>query len=271
MSPLEFFHSYSPESNLATFGPVNIHWYGLLLAVGIVAGYWAVRRVWQERRGALPELEQLMIWLVVVGFIGARLVDVFVFEWWYFQDNLSQIWLVWRGGLAWHGALLGAALVIWQWSKRHARSFRELFDVLAPGLAWGQAIGRWGNYFNQELFGLPTSLPWGIPIEPLNRPDVYAAAAYFHPTFLYESVGLVVIGYLLWHLRRRLQRWPGALIAVYLVLSGALRVALEFIRLDEQSIFLGVRSGFWVAGLIIILGCVMWRLSRHHQTNNEVA
>jgi len=257
MSILNFFHSYLPSPVIFSWGPLTFYWYGLLVGLGVAVGYAVTRRLWQAKGFKLAELDGLAFILVPAGLVGARLLDVFLFEWWYFRDHLGAIFSFWQGGLSWHGALLGGGLAVWWWARWRGRSLLLVSDLLAPGLAVGQALGRWGNYFNQEIFGLPTTLPWGIPIaEPL-RPEAYVSAVYFHPVFLYESLALAVIALLVWRLYRSL--WPaGRLFASYLVLSGLVRLVLEFVRVDEQVLLLGLRSGWWVAAVTVLLGVVIW-------------
>ncbi|MDP3986298.1 MAG: prolipoprotein diacylglyceryl transferase [Candidatus Veblenbacteria bacterium] len=257
----ELLHSHIPDAVLFSLGPFAIRWYGLLLVLGVAAGYALTRRRWRELGWPVAQLEGLVVWLVVAGLLGARLVDVFAYEWWYFRDHLGEIFYLWRGGLAWHGGLVGGAVALVWWARRHRWSLFELLDSLAPGLAVGQAVGRWGNYFNQELFGLPTSLPWGIPIAGAYRPQAYLDAVYFHPVFLYEFLALVLLAGALWRWRAKLV--AGRLFALYLILSGILRFALEFLRVDEQTLIWGARTGFIVALLAIAVGlAVQWKAPR---------
>lgn len=257
-------HSTVPESTLVQWGAVSLRWYGVLFALGTLAGYLVVRREWRERGWPQLELDALVLWLVVGGLVGARLLDVFFYEWWYFREHLGAVAFIWQGGLAFHGGLAFGALVLWWWARRTKRSWLALADTFAPALALAQAIGRWGNYFNQELFGLPTSLPWGIPIVPLFRPAAYAQATYFHPVFLYESLGLLAITAVLWRCRRL--RWrAGQRFALYLVLGGVLRLALEWLRIDEQFVLGGLRAGVWVALATIATGVGIWLRQRSRQ------
>jgi phosphatidylglycerol:prolipoprotein diacylglycerol transferase len=257
---MNFLSTYLPSPIIFNWGPISLHWYGLLLSVGVLLGYGVSKRLWREHGGAAGKFDNLLLWLLLSGFIGARLIDVFMFEWWYFKDNLFEIWKIWQGGLAFHGALLGGAAALWLWCKHNKHTWLELADVLAPALALGQAIGRWGNYFNQELFGLPTTLPWGIPIALSYRPAVYSVFTYFHPVFLYESLGLLILALVIWKLRKH--NWPkGRLFSLYLITSGVLRLALEFLRIDDQSQILGVRAGLLVAFMVVIIGLVIWRWS----------
>lgn len=252
-----FLHTYVPSPVAVSIGTWPVHWYGVVLALAVLVGYAVSGYLWRRNVKRPLEFDSLVWWMVLCGFIGARVLDVFVFEWWYFQNHLNEIWYVWQGGLSFHGGLLGGAVAFLWWCRSTKHSWREVGDVLAPGLALGQAAGRWGNYFNQELFGTPTTLPWGIPITVANRPGVYLNATYFHPTFLYESVGLVLLAWLLWRLYRKHQH-AGQVLAVYLSATGALRLVLEFIRVDEQDYWFGLRSGFVLALLTVASGVLVW-------------
>lgn len=257
MGPWQLFHTTVPEATLFRWGPIALHWYGLLFALAVLVGYLVVRREWREHTWPILELDQLLAWLVLTGLLGARLLDVFWFEWWYFRQHLSALWRIWEGGLAFHGGVLVGAITLWLWARQHKRSWLAIADTFAPALALGQAIGRWGNYFNQELFGLPTNLPWGIPIVRLFRPAAYATASYFHPVFLYESLALIAIALGLWQVRKR-NLVPGQRFALYLATTGLLRFALEFVRVDEQVAQWGVRAGTWVALVTVLFGAALW-------------
>ncbi len=256
------FEAYLPQAELIALGPLSLRWYGLLMALGALAGYALTRRMARERSLNLAELDSLAAVLLVAGLIGARVFDVIVFEREYFLGRPWEALAVWHGGLAFHGALLFGAASLAVWCRRRRYSMLRYLDLFAPALALGQAIGRWGNYFNQELFGLPTSLPWGIPIAVNLRPEEYQTFTHFHPVFLYESVLLVLLAAVLWRLRDRFG--DGRLFGLYLAAAGAARLLLEFLRLDEQSLFLDVRAGFWVAGAAVFAGAwLLWR-ARHN-------
>lgn len=256
MSFVSWLHSYEPSATLVEVGFLSVRWYGLLMALGMMAGYVLTRNLWRRRGLPLSDLDNLMVGAIIFGLLGARLVDVFVFEWWYFKDNLTDIFQFWRGGLSWHGGLLGGLIYLWLKNFKQKGILWTWLDCLAPGLALGQAIGRWGNYFNQELFGQPTTLPWGIPIARENRPLEFINTPYFHPVFLYESIGLLLVAGWLWYYSRKKLN-PGQLFALYLIATGVIRFALEFLRLDEQNLFLGVRVGLWLAGASIICGVLL--------------
>lgn len=267
MGLVGFLHSYEPSSIIFQVGPVTLHWYGLLLAVGILTAYILTRVIWLHSGKAIKELDELLFWLVLVGLVGARVVDIFFYEWWYFKDHLWEIFYIWQGGLAWHGGLLGGTLFLWWWSRQKKYSLIELLDIFAPGLALGQAIGRWGNYFNQELFGLPTNLPWGIPISATNRPVDFVGNIHFHPTFLYESLALCLVALVLWYLAKKL--WPqGSLFSLYLICTGIIRFLLEFIRVDEQNTLFSLRAGLWISLISVLIGGYLWLKSSKNRAHN---
>lgn len=253
---MNFLQSFSPAPVLIELGPITIYWYGLFFALGVVAGYLVARRLWLKSGRLAQRFDSLVLWVIIFGIIGARLVDVFLFEWGYFKDNLTDIYKIWQGGLAIHGGLLGGFIALWWYVKKNQDKLWVALDIMAPAVALGQAIGRWGNYFNQEIFGTPTNFPWGIFIAPANRPAEYLSFEFFHPTFLYESVGLLVIFYCLFRLYQK-KTWSGQIFAYYLLVTGLLRLALEFIRVDEQLFFWGLRSGLIISGILIIIGALV--------------
>ncbi len=257
MNLFSVIHTYQPDPVIWQIGFLTFRWYGLFLAVGLAAGYYLIRINWLKQKRKEAELDKIIVWLVLAGLLGARLLDVFIFEWWYFQYHPKEIFYIWQGGLAWHGALLGGAVFLYWSFKKDKSSFWQIADIFAPALALGQAIGRWGNYFNQELFGLPTALPWGISINVTNRPAEFINFTYFHPIFLYEFFGLILLTVVLLILAKK-NIFSGQLFAFYLIFSGLLRFTLEFLRIDEQNIFLNIRAGFWLAGLTVVAGLWLW-------------
>jgi phosphatidylglycerol:prolipoprotein diacylglycerol transferase len=200
----------------------------------------------------------LAFWLIIGGLIGARLYDDLLQLPYYIQHPLQSV-EIWKGGLAIHGGIIAGLLIILWFARRQALNFWKLAAVLTPGLALAQAIGRWGNYFNQEIFGPPTNLPWGIPIDLWHRPVPYITANYFQPTFLYESLGcllisLILIGLNVYAIRHqalgpKLYVW---LVALYLILYSLLRFGLEFIRLDPTPEIWGLRWPQLISLIIII-------------------
>lgn len=229
----------SPGAIAVQIGPLVIRWYGILMATAIVVGLWLGYR--QARREGLPadDIISAAQWAVLAGLVGARLYEV-AFNWDYYGQYPLKIFAVWEGGLAIHGALIVGPLVgVWLARRWRLPVLRSL-DVVAPSIALGQAIGRWGNFFNEEAFGAPTDLPWKLYISPPHRPPGLEQYEYFHPTFLYESLwDLAVFAALVAWLRPRLRSRPGGLFFAYLGLYSVGRFAIEALRLDS----------FWIGGL----------------------
>lgn len=208
------------------------------------------------------DIFDLSFWLIIGGLIGARLYDVLL-ELPYYIAHPWQILAIWQGGLAIHGAILAGLAIVLIFSRRKRIDFFKISSLLVPGVALGQAIGRWGNYFNQELFGRPTDLPWGIPIDLMNRPAAYVTESYFHPTFLYESLGCLAIFALLFclnlwviekdRLSRRFYVWS---VGLYMILYSILRFSLEYIKIDATPYLLGMR---WpqIASLLLLAGGII--------------
>jgi phosphatidylglycerol:prolipoprotein diacylglycerol transferase len=229
-------------------GPLYFRFYGIILMVGALAAAVLARRM-MRRDGRDPDLVwDAFMWALVLGIIGARLYHVFTpsesllalgIDTRYYLTHPLDILFTWRGGLGMPGAIAGGVLGVYIFTRRRRISFPMMLDYAAPGLALAQAIGRWGNFVNQELYGPPTSLPWGIFIRPENRMVGYESFERFHPLFLYESLwNLAVALFLVWawlRLRDRLR--PGDLFLGYLVGYPLGRFLLEFIRLDYVEAF----------------------------------
>lgn len=229
----------SPGAIAFTLGPLTVRWYGILMASAIALGFWLAHR--QALREQLPadDIIRVAQWAVIAGLVGARLYEV-AFNWDYYGRYPSKIIAVWEGGLAIHGGIIVGFLAGVVLAHRWRVPVLQSLDVAAPSVVLGQAIGRWGNFFNEEAFGRPTDLPWKLYISPPHRPPEFASADYFHPTFLYESAwDLAVFAALVWLLRPRYRAQPGALFFWYVGLYSLGRFAIEGLRLDS----------FWVAGL----------------------
>lgn len=240
----------SPGPFVLQIGPLSIRWYGLLFATAVLLGTWLAQRE-AIRRGEDPEqLLNAIVFGVMVGLLGARLYYV-LFNWGYYGQRPLKILAVWEGGLAIHGGLLAGGLTAVIYSVRKKLPVLTYLDIMAPSAPLGQAIGRWGNFFNQEAFGTPTDLPWKLYIEPYHRPPHLAAYEYFHPTFLYESLwNFLVFAILYFLLRRRLQRIPGALLLCYVGLYSVGRFFVEGLRID--SLMLGPLRAAQVMSLALI-------------------
>ncbi len=239
----------SPGPIALQIGPFTLRWYGILMATAMAVGLWLAHRD-ARRRGEDPDsLLKAAELALLGGLVGARFYYV-LFNLDYYAAFPAKILAVWEGGLAIHGGVLGGVLVGggYAWWKRLPLSV--YLDIASPSLAIGQAIGRWGNYFNEEAFGTPTTLPWRLYISPNHRPLEYGQAEFFHPTFLYESVwDAAVFALLVWVFRERLARAPGALFLTYLGLYSVGRFVTEALRTD--ALMLGPIR---IAQLVSLLG-----------------
>ena len=241
----------SPPSGTISLGPLNFTAYGLMIALGVVAATaLAARRLEQQGAGTRDDMSSIAIWGVVAGLIGARLYHV-VTDWRLFSDDLARIPMVWKGGLGIPGGILGGVIGGIIGARRRGVPVPQLLTAAAPALPLAQAIGRWGNWWNQELFGRPTDLPWALEISDAKIPAGSAPGTTFHPTFLYESlwnlglcVGLIVLD-------RRVTLRPGRLFAVYLGGYFAGRFWIEGLRIDEAHVIAGLRLNQWVAAGVV--------------------
>ncbi len=265
--PVLAFQFTSPGPILIEWGPLVIRWYGLLIASAVLLGA-TLSQYLAERRHVNPELiNDLVIWLVVAAIPSARLYYV-AFQWQEYAQHPDQIIAIWRGGIAIHGAILGGLLAALIFARLKRVSFWQLADLVAPSLILGQAIGRWGNFFNSEAFGRPTDLPWKLYI-PLNRrPPGYENFEYFHPTFLYESLWNLGVFTLLITLfvrdrQGKIRLKLGTLFLTYLVAYSSGRVWIEGLRTDSlmlgplriaqvvslTGVFVGLAGLWWLYGL----------------------
>jgi phosphatidylglycerol---prolipoprotein diacylglyceryl transferase len=224
------FHSPGPIA--LHVGPIAIRWYGVLMASAMALGLWLGHRDARRRGIDAESLLKAAELALLGGLVGARLYYV-LFNLDYYGQFPGKIFALWEGGLAIHGGVIGGILLGGGYAWRRGLPVWQYLDIAAPSLAIGQAIGRWGNFFNEEAFGRPTDLPWKLFISPTHRPLEYAQSEYFHPTFLYESIwDLLVFGVLIFGLRDRLERAPGALFLAYLGLYSAGRLFTEGLRTD---------------------------------------
>ena len=233
-------------------GPLEVRWYGILIvASALVAAFVASREA--RRKGENPELVwDMLIWLLPAGLVGARLYHV-ISAWDLYRNDLLRIVTSFEG-LGIYGAVAGGVLALWAYCRYNKLGFVRWLDIAAPGLILAQAIARWGNYFNQELYGLPTDLPWGLYIEPAYRYPDLAAFERFHPLFLYESLwNLTVFVFLMWVARRDRKLLDGDVICLYGIGYSVGRFFLEFLRPEAWNIY-GIRTANIVA-LVIILVC----------------
>ncbi|TVS06730.1 MAG: prolipoprotein diacylglyceryl transferase [Cyanobium sp. PLM2.Bin73] len=265
----------SPGPLVFQWGPVALRWYGLLIALAVLVGLLLSSRL-AKVRGIDPALIADLLPLLVLGaVIGARLYYV-ALEWRQYATNWVDVLSIWRGGIAIHGALIGGVLTAILFCRWRRQSFWPLLDVLVPSVALGQAIGRWGNFFNSEAYGLPTDLPWKLKIPAANRTPEFLEELYFHPTFLYESLWNLGVAALLLVLfrqasRGRIQLPAGALSCIYLMAYSSGRVWIEGLRIDPLCLFAeppfcegGIRMAQLMSLVLISLGGLglWWLLGR---------
>jgi phosphatidylglycerol---prolipoprotein diacylglyceryl transferase len=247
----------SPSDNAIGIGGVQLRAYGLAIALGVLAAVWIARVRWAARGGDPDDINRIAVWAVFAGLVGARLYHVLT-DLDRFEGRWLHVFAVWEGGLGIPGGLIaGVATGAYVAHRRHL-PVPELLDVAAPALPVAQAIGRLGNWFNQELFGRPTDLPWGLKIDPEHRPPGYLDQATFHPTFLYEALwNLALAGGLIWWERRHPGARPGRLFAFYVAGYAVGRAWVESLRIDPAAHLLGVRWNIWMSG-IAFFGAVGW-------------
>ena len=254
----------SPSQNVLEIGPLTIHFYGIMIAIGVIVAVLVAKRRYQRFGGSGDVVERVSIWAVAIGFLGARLGYVITHT----GDFIDRPWgvlFIWEGGLALYGGLTVGALTAIFLLRRWKGDVLAFGDAAAVGIPLAQAIGRLGNYFNQELFGTPTDLPWAVEIDP----NIAAAAGYsgfttFHPTFLYESLWNIFLtaGIILW-LERRGKLAKGSSIALYLIIYGAGRFLMELMRTDTTYRLLGLSRNGWISAGAVLFGIgLFWWLQR---------
>jgi prolipoprotein diacylglyceryl transferase len=242
----------SPDSGAIHIGSLQLRAYGLMIALGVIAAVWlSGRRMAQRGIATQEDASAIALWAVPAGIIGARIYHV-ITDPELFRGQWYKALYIWEGGLGiWGGIALGVAvgLIV---AKRRGLPLLPLLDCVAPALALAQAIGRWGNYWNQELFGGPTTLPWGLEIDLANRPAGYEQYTTFHPTFLYESLwNLALCGALLWIDKYHRLR-PGRLFVLYVAGYTFARFFIERLRIDDANTILGLRVNEWVSAIIFL-------------------
>lgn len=247
-----------------SLGPLDVRWYALFILCGIFAAiglsYWLAGKRGIDG-GFLLDMAPVV---VITAIIGARLYYL-ILRWDYFIDNPSEAINVRLGGMTIHGAIIAGVLALWWYTRRHRQSTMTWADLVVPGLALGQAIGRWGNWANQEAFGTPTDLPWAVTIDPSRRPSEFADASTFHPTFLYESVfnlvNAIVLSWLVLQVPRRSWFRTGDVTGIYLIAYGVIRLIIERIRTD--SLLIGPwPAAYWLSAMLILAGSAVIIVSR---------
>ena len=250
----------SPGSAAIHIGPLQLRAYGLMIALGVIIGV----RIWGKRMtligvGGPEEAASIATWAVPAGVIGARLYHVAT-EWDRFSGQLFDIVKIWKGGLGIPGGILLGAIIAVVVAKKRNIDIGQMLWAVAPAIPVAQAIGRLGNWWNQELFGRPTTLPWALKIDAEHMPDGYAPGTLFHPTFLYEATwNLALAGVLIIVGRRMMTSRPGRLMALYVGGYGLGRFWVEGLRIDPAKSSGGLRLNQWVA-IAMMAGCLVYLL-----------
>ncbi len=250
-----------PSPSSGNLGP--FHMYGLLLAVGVLVATFVGERRWRNRGYKRDGIYDIAFWVVIAGVIGARVYHV-ITDYQRFDDDPLKAFAIWKGGLSIWGAVIGGAIAVIVVTRRKHMDTLAVMDCVAPGIVLAQAIGRWGNWFNQELFGKPTTWPWGLEISLSHRPIGYQQFATFQPTFLYESLWCLVVFAVLLLVERRFRLRLGQTFALYIVLYTFARFWLENTRIDPAHDLGPLRVNAWVSLLLFGfgIGWFIW-LGRH--------
>jgi phosphatidylglycerol:prolipoprotein diacylglycerol transferase len=259
-------------------GVIFVHYYGVVIMLGVIAGAWLATKQAQKRNVNPEMVWDMLIWLVIGSVIGARIWHILTPPPSSIEGGLTTIYYlthpldaiaIWNGGLGLVGGVVGGLIALYLYCKKHQQSLATWVDIVAPALALGQAIGRWGNFFNQELYGAPTDLPWKLFIDPQHRYPGFENVAYYHPLFLYESIlSLANVIFLLW-VYRRFQKVlkPGDLFLTYLITYPIIRFLLEFLRLDSSYVA-GINANQDLM-VFIIMGAALALFWRHRKKTSN--
>ena len=259
----------SPDVSFIELGPVRIHFYALFILTGIILALILTESRLRSRGAEAGIALDISLWAIPFGILGGRFFHVITHPNDYFFEgaDLLAVFRIWEGGLAIYGALMFGALGAFIGARQSGLKFVSYLDAVAPGVLLAQAVGRWGNYFNNELFGLPTDLPWGLEISSINPayPAGLPEGVLFHPTFLYESIwSLAGVALLLAADKRFNLRW-GKMLGLYLVYYSIGRIWVEAIRIDPSEVLLGLRINIWsaIAGILVGLAILILQSRRH--------
>jgi phosphatidylglycerol---prolipoprotein diacylglyceryl transferase len=256
----------SPPGDAIHIGAFQLRAYGLCIALGVLAAIWIAQRRWADRGGDPNDISRLAGWSVLAGLVGARLYHV-ITDHQRFEGRWLHAFAIWEGGLGIPGGLIAGVLTGAWIAHRRGLPVAQLLDVVAPAIPVAQAIGRLGNWFNQELYGRPTNLPWGLRIDPEHRPAGYAHIATYHPTFLYEALwNLALAGLLILYERRHPGARPGRLFALYVAGYALGRLWIEALRIDPASRIAGLRVNIWVS-IVALAVSAAWLVATGHRTS----
>lgn len=241
-----------------SLGPISVHWYGVIIGLGIALALWLAMRE-SEKRGLQKDIfADLLLWAIPIAILSARLYYV-IFQWDYYRQYPGEILQVWNGGIAIHGALIGAVATTYFFARSKNVSFWKLADIAAPSLILGQAIGRWGNFINQEAHGGEVSRAF---LENLNLPEfiinqMYINGTYYHPTFLYESVWNI-LGFILLIALRRVNLWRGEMFLSYVIWYSIGRFFVEGMRTDSLMLTETLRVAQTISIVLVVFAIALW-------------
>lgn len=241
----------SPSSNQLEIGPLTLNYYGLCIGIGVVVAVLMAQKRWADRGGNPDDIGAVATWVVPAGLVGARAYHLLT-DW-----RPPEVWLkIWEGGLGIPGGLLLGILAGYWVAKRRNMDIGQTIDAVIPGIPIAQAIGRLGNWFNQEIFGRPTDVPWAVEIDERYRPAEFADSPTFHPAFLYEALWNVALAIFLVRIDRTGKLKKGMILPLYIGGYGIGRFFVEAVRIDPATLILGIRVNHWVSGSAVILSAL---------------
>ncbi|WP_366503702.1 prolipoprotein diacylglyceryl transferase [Arcanobacterium phocae] len=253
----------SPPQSVWMLGPIPIRAYAMFILAGILIAWYLGDKRYVKKGGPENVSEDVAMWVVLAGILGARTYHVITSPAAYFGEHgdWTKIFRIWEGGLGIWGAVLFGSVAAWLVLRRKNLRFGPFADAFIPGVMLAQAIGRLGNYFNQELFGAPTDLPWGLEIDNAHLPAGYAPGTTFHPTFLYELLWCLAGFFVLLAAERKFRLRGGELLALYIVIYTLGRVWIEALRIDDATLILGLRLNIWTSIIVCLCGIIalVWR------------
>jgi prolipoprotein diacylglyceryl transferase len=255
----------SPAEGVLWLGPIPLRGYAFAIILGIVVAVWVSERRWQARGGRAGDIQDIALWAVPFGLVGGRIYHVITDWQLYFGDGASPIdaLYIWRGGLGVWGAIALGAVGAIIGARTKGIKIVPLLDTIAPTCLLAMGIGRWGNWFNQELYGRPTDLPWGLEIDPAHFPDgpgQFAAGTTFHPTFLYEFGWDILAFFVIVYLQKKLRLGGGRVVALYVMAYCLGRGMIETLRIDNVQLVdvLGLRWSEWMSIILFVLAAAWW-------------
>jgi len=261
----------SPSTGVIYLGPLPLRAYSLFIIIGIFLAIWLGNKRWIARGGKVGQVSDVAPFAVPFGIIGGRIYHVATDFEKYFGEGRNPIdaLKIWNGGLGIWGAIFFGGIGAWIGCRIYKINLPPFADAIAPGIIFAQAIGRIGNYFNQELFGKPTEVFWGLEISEKNRPQGFEMFSTFHPTFLYELIWSVLIGFALIYIDKIYKLGHGRVFALYVSLYSLGRLIVETFRIDESRILFGLRFNIWTSLVVIVGGIVYFIISNRFKPGRD--